>query len=570
MKILHVVLAFLFLPLFLSAQQTESVLDHGHDHGVCGHHLFDTDTVSRLRAVERLVADPERRAQAIERTKRIWAGRALAAVGDVETFYVLNRVTQSFDEISAVLKYNGRLARIWVDARDTSRVSTSVVRQLAWGLDSVTGATSRNPAKGIIENDIEVFGETPKIFEVEGKSDFLMTDIQDGLSGGGYVAGYFSQYDQSNDFGSNARNILYIDSRQGLASGVNSLLNTLAHEFQHLIHYNTNPNSEVFFNEGCSEVASILCGYKTRGNSGYMANTNVRFLGWNYGDTQLLLADYERAMTFVYYLYDQFGEAFLRRFTQTRTNGLTRIDQTLAAIGVAGSYQEVLKGFSVANTVLSGLDDDRYRYDVRISSSTPKASSTYDTLLPATGSVTLQSYGSSNILLRNPTPVSVRFTSTRSFRVMAIVYRASAATEVVEMEGGTTYLLNGDGQATSIVFAVVGLYGSSATINWEANQAPAGLEEGATAIGAALATIVPQPAVGGRAQATVTLPRAGQVRIALFDATGRRVAQPVSEEWVEAGERRFDIDAAGLSTGAYLLRVELPGTAITRPFVVAR
>lgn len=570
MKILHVVLAFLFLPLLLSAQQTESVLDHGHDHGVCGHQLFDTDTASRLRAVERLVADPERRAQAIERAKRGWSGRALAAVGDVETFYVLNRVTQSFDEIPAVLKYNGRLARIWVDARDTSRVPTSVVGQLARGLDSVTGATSRNSAKGIIENDIEVFGETPKVFEVEGKSDFLMTDIQDGLSGGGYVAGYFSQYDQSNDFGSNARNILYIDSRQGLASGVNSLLNTLAHEFQHLIHYNTNPNSEVFFNEGCSEVASILCGYKTRGNSGYMANTNVRFLGWNYGDTQLLLADYERAMTFVYYLYDQFGEDFLRRFTQTRTNGLTRIDQTLAAIGVAGSYQEVLKGFSVANTVLSGLDDDRYRYDVRISSSTPKASSTYDTLLPATGSVTLQSYGSSNILLRNPTPVSVRFTSTRAFRVMAIVYRTSAATEVVEMEGGTTYLLNGDGQATRIVFAVVGLYGSSATISWEANQAPAGLEGGATAISATLATIVPQPAVGGRAQAIVTLSRAGQVRIALFDATGRRVAQPVSEEWVEAGERRFDIDAAGLSTGVYLLRVELPGTAIARPFVVAR
>lgn len=558
-----------FLPVLLSAQGTETVLHNDTDRGVCGLGLFSPDDPVHQQAVAALKADPVRRARAIARMKELSESRSLASVGEIETFYVLNRVSQDFDQVASVLRYDGRLARIWVDVKDTSRVSAGVLNQLARGLDSVTGSSSRNPALSIIENNTEVFGQTPKTYEVEGKTDFLLTDIQDGLTGGGYIAGYFSGHDQSRDYGSNARNLLYIDSRQGLANGVSALLNTLAHEFQHLVHYGVNPGSTVFFNEGCSEVASILCGYKTRGNSGFMSNTNVRLLGWNYGNTSLLLADYERAMTFVYYLYDRYGENFIRRFTQMQSNGLTRIDQALSALGLSGSYQEVLKGFAVANAVTSGIDDDRYRYETRLSSTTPRVSSTYDTLLPASGSVSLQSYGSTYILLKNPTPISVTFTSARSFRVMAVIYRANVADEVVEMEPETAYLLNGDGAATRITFGVVSLYGSTATVDWESAQAPAGIDnaEGVANV-SRLAVITPQPVTSGHAEVLLALPRAGEVRIDLFDASGRLTASPVTGEWVEAGERRFPIDAADLASGAYLLRIAMPGAVVTKAILV--
>lgn len=562
-------LVFLLLPVLLHAQATESVLRADADGGACGLSLFSPDDIAHQQAVAALKADPVRRARAAGRMKEMPASRALASIGEVETFYVLNRVSQDFDEIASVLQYDGRLARIWVDVRDTSRISANVLRQLARGLDSVTGSASRNPGLSIIENDIEVFGETPKTYEVGGKTDFLLTDIKDGFTGGGYVAGYFSPYDQSNDFGSNARNILYIDSREGVSDGVSALLNTLAHEFQHLIQYGVNPGSDVFFNEGCSEVASILCGYKNRTNSGFMSNTNVRLLGWNYTNTSLLLADYERAMTFVYYLYDRFGEAYIRQFTKTRANGLSRIDQSLSAVGLSGSYQEILKSFAVANTVTSGLDDDRYRYETRLTSTTPKAASTYDTLLPATGNVSLQSYGSSYILLKNPAPVSVRFTSTRTFRVLAVIYRANVANEVVEMESGTTYRLNDDGGASKIIFTVVSLYGSTATVEWEASQAPAGVDNKDGAINVStLVTITPQPITSGQADVALKIPRAGEVRMDLFDAAGRLMGSPVTGAWVEAGEHRFPIDVAGLSSGPYLLRIALPGTVVTRVLVV--
>jgi len=556
--------ALCFVPLLLQAQSTESVLHTGVDVGMCGGALFAPDDPVRQRAFSTLMADPAARARAAARSKSFSTSRRLQTVGDVETFYVLNRVSQSFDEIPSVLRSEGRLARIWVDVRDTGRVSSTVISQLTRGLDSATGSTSRNPSKGIVENNIEVFGETPKTYEIEGKTDFLMTDIQDGMSGGGYVAGYFSPYDQSRDYGSNARNILYIDSRQGLASGVQSLLNTLAHEFQHLIHHSTNPNSEAFFNEGCSEVASILCGYKGRGNSGYMANTNVDFLDWNYGQTQLLLADYERAMTFHYYLFDQFGEAFLREFTTVRTSGFSRVNQALQRLGVSDNHQSILKGFAVANTVLSGLNDDRYRYDVRLSTATPKASATYDTLLAPTGSVTLQPYATSYFHLKSPSTVSVRFTSSRTFRVMAIVYRANVASEVVEMEGNTTYVLNGDRTSNRIVFCVINMSGSSAAVGWNANESPAGVDDEGSEVGVADVRIAPQPATGGLFSVALMLPRSGPVQMELFDVAGRLVRRPLEKTWTDAGQMIFDVDVRDLASGSYMLRVALPGTVVSR------
>ncbi len=558
----------LFIPVLLQAQMTESVLHADADHASCGLNLFSPDNVVHQHAVAALKADPVRRARAAERMKEAATSRTLASIGEIDTFYVLNSVAQNFDEITSVLRYDGHLARIWIDVKDTARISQNVLRQLARGLDSVTGSTSRNPELSIIENDIEVFGETPKTYEIGGKTDFLLTDIKDGLSGG-YVAGYFSKYDQSTEIGSNARNILYIDSREGVSDGINSLLSTLAHEFQHLIQYGLNPGSDVFFNEGCSEVASILCGYRDRTNSGFMSNTNVRFLGWNSDNGALLSNDYERAMTFVYYLLDRFGEDYIRQFTKTKANGLNRIDQAFSGLGLTGSYLEILKGFAVANTVTSGLDDDRYRYQTRLTSTTPKAASTYDTLLPATGSVSLQSYGSSYILLKNPAPVWVTFSSTRSFRVLAIIYRSNVADEVVEMESGKSYQLNSDGSASKIIFAVVSLYGSTTPVTWEASQTPAGVDnqEGQTIV-SNLAAITPQPITSGRADVAVTLSRAGQVRMDLFDVSGRLIESPVVGQWVEAGQEHFPIRLAGLSSGTYLLRITLPGATVTKVVVV--
>jgi len=61
-----------------------------------------------------------------------------------------------------------------------------------------------------------------------------------------------------------------------------------------------------------------------------------------------------------------------------------------------------------------------------------------------------------------------------------------------------------------------------------------------------------------RTRATVTVPLAhdGLVRVELFDANGRRVAEPVPAHWEPAGTHRFELDTAALPPGLYLCRVQ--------------
>ncbi|MEP7219757.1 MAG: hypothetical protein ABI876_12625, partial [Bacteroidota bacterium] len=299
--------------------------------------------------------------------------------GDEYPFFVRDRNTNQYATVNATLMYDGRYAQIWVDNVDTVRVKKATIATLGKALDSSTAASSRNPSQGIIQNDIDVFGNYRDQFSQDGKIWFLMTDIKDGFSGGAFVAGFFSPWDQTSQPGSNQLNMLYIDSHEGLGSqspsNLRDLMNTLAHEFQHLIHYYTNNQSEVFFNEGCSETASIINGYANRDNSGYLANTNVSLFRWTYEDAtgNLILADYARAMNFVYYLYDQYGEGFLHAFNQTRSTGMKRIDDALNVIGVPPSWQEILKGFAVANYSIKNVDYFRYRYNKPITTGSPKA-----------------------------------------------------------------------------------------------------------------------------------------------------------------------------------------------------
>ena len=80
--------------------------------------------------------------------------------------------------------------------------------------------------KGAYEIIKTYFGNEPNK-DGDGITDFLFYEMYSG------AAGYFSPGDQSNGAGSNRRDILYIDSRISIPFAKS----TIAHEFQHLLHY---------------------------------------------------------------------------------------------------------------------------------------------------------------------------------------------------------------------------------------------------------------------------------------------------------------------------------------------
>ncbi len=67
-------------------------------------------------------------------------------------------------------------------------------------------------------------------------------------------------------------------------------------------------------------------------------------------------------------------------------------------------------------------------------------------------------------------------------------------------------------------------------------------------------TTGPNP-VRGRARISYTLPQAGTVSCAVYDATGRRVAELFTGQQT-AGRHSLIWDAAGCGPGAYLVRIE--------------
>lgn len=214
-----------------------------------------------------------------------------------------------------------------------------------------------------------------------------------------YIAGFFSS--QFNDLFD--RNVMTIDAfdwahRTG-ANPPNEPTNdlctsrpgrprlyegTFAHEWQHLLHSYTDPFETTWMNEGLSDFAQTLVGYvdgtKTIFDRGFDShitcfqgygivqtefNTNPRDCGgpensldlWNEGDNpSKVLADYGNAYSFMLFLNDRYGTAFMSRLHRDgQLQGLASLQAALKDQGVNNMYQ-VIHDFQ-SSTLLDALVD---------------------------------------------------------------------------------------------------------------------------------------------------------------------------------------------------------------------
>jgi len=544
---------------------------------VCGTFIFDDGKQSDALAAT-AQHNPDLYRHILQRAKES-APRSMQSSDDgvVLGFLMRNRVTGQFDEVSAKLVYQGRRARIWVDVVDTSRIKLATINLLAKGLDSITTGKSRDVQKSIIDNDEAVFGAPPlNHFDNSNICDFLLTDIKDNVNGG-FVAGFFSPYDQTDAPGSNKMNLLYIDSREGLGNqstgNISNVLGTLAHEYQHLIHYNTNNQSETFFNEGCSEVASILNGYQTRGNSGFAGNTNYSLFAWDFDDAQgaKILADYERAMTFVHYLNEQYGEQFITVFNKTKSRGMDRIADALKATGHSDDWKNIVSAWVVANYLKTFTQP--YGYKNKLSGNVPTLSMNVTTAgsFPDTGSATVQQYASIYNSYTKPGPFRITFHASLPMRAMAMLYKGNTAVEVWQLERDSTYLIGGNGTTyDKVVFGVVNLYSNAQTIRWNMGSVTLGVD-GRSAAASVLAvnSIAPNPA-NGPVTVGFSTANAGATTVELYDSRGALVRTLVNGERYEAGEHQLSFDTEGMAMGAYMVRVSQGNRNASQVMVVVR
>ncbi|MFW9941388.1 MAG: hypothetical protein ACFFFT_10145 [Candidatus Thorarchaeota archaeon] len=199
----------------------------------------------------------------------------------------------------------------------------------------------------------DVFGE-PLARGAEGQKIWILIfNIRDDAyynpDAESYIAGYFSASESTE----NQKNIMHIDSydwerrtgpdapRPFLYEGV------FAHEFQHLVHFDQDPDEPSWVDEGCAELAMFLCGYGHPDRHideyfFYHPVTSLTF--WGGG-----LEDYGQKYLWILYLYEKFGGAdFISALVQEQLNGIEAIDKLLKGICPWLSFDMVYDWWAMA------------------------------------------------------------------------------------------------------------------------------------------------------------------------------------------------------------------------------
>ena len=581
----------------LQAQDGEADHDHGFvvdgEHFTCGSHWMAA--YDNAAALERTrLNNPELYARMVERAKYGLDMRSVLAQRDsILSFFLSDPDNQGeFYEIEAVLRHVGDSILIWVDVRDTARIREATIAALAHGLEREVPNTphTRNPNKGVVYNDIDIFGRPPvNRYDPNYLVSFLLTDIREPSSTfGSVIAGYFSPLDQTEFLGSNRQNLLYIDGLQALGDQsqkeIDGIIGTMAHELQHLINharYTSGGNdwsTHWIYNEGLSEVASLRNGYVDRSASLFVATPNKYTFftapGNGSGAADILRA-YERAMLWTHYISERFGDEVIYSMTAQNGRGVDPLRKALQSTGRSEDADDVYAAFWVANYNLNNPNVDDATFVYRFPLANQAMGRTTSISLP-TSEVSKEDLlvGHGAVAYRYVNPGSgggVRVTfaqAGRDYAVHAVVTRSDNTAEVRRLVIGQEETFE---QFREIGFVLVNLSGSSNAVDWTIAPLPTGVEEYASNPALfAIAGLEPNP-ISGEGRLHFTTAASGAVSLELYDVRGRRVTTVLDAIRFDAGAHTVPFEAAGLEPGVYTARLrDAAGRVAVRQLVVIR
>ncbi|HEY7984404.1 MAG TPA: hypothetical protein VID73_09560 [Ktedonobacterales bacterium] len=169
----------------------------------------------------------------------------------------------------------------------------------------------------------------------------------------GNVGGYFSsedEYPQSVVKYSNERQMIYANIDGGAVPGDAFYDATLAHEFQHMIHWYWHPADPSWVNEGMSMLAQHLNHFTTDGlEADFLATPNARLGGWS-DDTPAMGTHYGIALLFNDYFAEHYGGyGVLRELVTDPAQVPLNFDHVLAAHGYSDRFNDVYAKFVIAN-----------------------------------------------------------------------------------------------------------------------------------------------------------------------------------------------------------------------------
>jgi hypothetical protein len=300
---------------------------------------------------------------------------------EFRTFYTQRVDTQTltFDSIKAVKLAEGSRCIVFVDVNE-SAISSGIADSIADEYDT-----------RIYPKITEAFGDYMAAgFDVDGngKTILFLVDIQDGYSGGGYVAGYFDNTHMLDISSySNKADMLFIDVNPQIPGSLGFYVN-IAHELQHLINYSLHGGNsqELWLNEGLSSAAEYLYGGSHREdridyfNNDYrnlqtIARGNNFFVWDGYFEREEgdLLANYATAYLFFQWLRIHGGGNLIyrdisnseyrdyRAVTRAAKNRISDIRETVDS----EIWDRLLSSWMIANLVKASTGLYGYKGEIR-------------------------------------------------------------------------------------------------------------------------------------------------------------------------------------------------------------
>jgi hypothetical protein len=257
-------------------------------------------------------------------------------VGDEAEFWVSNNDTQEHRKITAVVRYVTPHVYMWVE--DGVEFDQSDLEESANRFENQTYSTNR-----------EFFGSewTPGV----DNDPHLSILHANGL--GDTVAGYYSSADEFsrlvNQY-SNEREMFYISAESGSTLPNTQFYDgTLAHEFQHMIHWANDRNEDSWVNEGMSELASFLNSYDPGGaDIAFSQQPDTQLNTWS-DPSEGNIEHYGGSYLFMSYFLDRFGEDLTKAVVASQRNGIAGFNEALEAAGRSERFADVFADWVVAN-----------------------------------------------------------------------------------------------------------------------------------------------------------------------------------------------------------------------------
>ncbi|OGR00155.1 MAG: hypothetical protein A2284_07835 [Deltaproteobacteria bacterium RIFOXYA12_FULL_61_11] len=265
-------------------------------------------------------------------------------VGQVEQFYTMNVAKSTVETTSAVLRAIGNHCYLYVE--EGSDLGDQTVERLRKNFDEKIYPTNHR-----------YFGSEWKPgIDWDERVTLLFLDIKDGWTPGkGYVGGYFSPVDEFSKRiwpTSNEREMVYLDTYPSDPDS-EDFLGILAHEFQHMIHFNADPRETVWLNEAMAQIAFYVNGF------GH-APQIMGFLGHNQFSLEKFkengVFSYGYVYLWMYYLMTKyFGDdaaeqaETIKRLVASKKQGLDSIAEVLTERGVQKPLSTIFFEFAKAN-----------------------------------------------------------------------------------------------------------------------------------------------------------------------------------------------------------------------------